>query len=165
MDYGYDALLYKPQDARITQEAARVQKMKNGLLTQLQQSSASSQNQKAADISFHEMLQNELSEQGRFPDIPSSQFNSALSREKVFLHIGQNSERKKLYDAAREFESFFTEQMFKQMQKNVPKNNLFHGGMAEEIFEDMLLSERVKGVSQNSQLGLAEMIYKQLQNL
>lgn len=149
----YDPLLYNPQDMQIRHQAQRVLKMK-------QQKEATAVDDSP---SFQTLLSKRL--QQTKADISSSQFNQELTRKQIQEHIGNNSERKKLYEAAREFESFFVEKMFKEMKKNVPKNELFHGGMAEEVFDDMLLSERVKGMSNSTEFGLAEMMYRQLQNI
>lgn len=149
----YDPLLYNPQDMQIRHHAQRVLKMKQQKETTKVEGSPS----------FQSLLHNRL--QQKKADISSSQFNQELTRKQIQEHIGNNSERKKLYEAAREFESFFVEKMFKEMKKNVPKNELFHGGPAEEIFDDMLLSERVKGMSNSTEFGLAEMMYRQLQNI
>ena len=86
-------------------------------------------------------------------------------RETILKHIGKNEDRKKLFDAALQFESFFMEKMYKEMKKNVPKNPMFHGGYAEDLFDDMLLTERVQTMSRTSESGLAEMIYKSMQNI
>ncbi len=95
----------------------------------------------------------------------SSVLNQIPDKETILKHVGNHKDRLKLYEAAKEFESFFVEKMFREMQKNLPKTGLFHGGYAEEIFEEMLLTERVRNVSKHTHYGLAEMIYKQLQSI
>lgn len=98
-------------------------------------------------------------------NLSSSRIHYGASRQEVLEHVGEIPERKKLYQAAIEFESFFVEKMFKEMKKNVGKGDLFHGGFAEEIFDDLLTTERVKALSAKTEFGLAEKMYQQLQNL
>jgi flagellar protein FlgJ len=52
--------------------------------------------------------------------------------------IKKDPYRKKLFDASVEFESMFVKLMLNQMRKTVEKQNMIHGGYAEDIFEDML---------------------------
>ncbi len=73
--------------------------------------------------------------------------------------IKQDPYRKKLFDASVEFESMFVKLMLNQMRKTVEKQNMIHGGYAEDIFEDMLYDEYSKEISKNESLGIAEQIY------
>jgi flagellar protein FlgJ len=94
--------------------------------------------------------------------ISSSNLNFNMTKNVIMADVKNSPDKEKLYNASKEFESFFVEKMFIEMKKNIPKNELFHGGYAEEIFDDMLLSERVRKVSDQSEFGLAEMMYQQL---
>lgn len=69
---------------------------------------------------------------------------------------------KKLMDACLQMESLFVSKMLKEMRNTVHKNKLFHGGFAEEIFEDMLYDEYSLNLSKTADLGLAKMLYKEL---
>lgn len=155
----YDPFLFNPNDVQVRYDATRIDKIK----AELKHKESSKSIQTQSEMSFQNLLTQQLKE--RDSNIASSQINRNMSREQILEHIGTNKERQKLYEAAREFESFFVEKMFREMKKNVPKNELFHGGMAENIFDDMLLTERVKGMSNSTEFGLAEMMYKQLQNI
>ena len=53
--------------------------------------------------------------------------------------------------------------MLKEMRKTVNKSGLVDGGMAEEIFEDMLYDEYAKEFSKTKAFGLAEIIYNQME--
>ncbi|MBN8223018.1 MAG: rod-binding protein [Spirochaetes bacterium] len=112
--------------------------------------------------SFAEML-NELVPKGLNPKVSSEVFSRTPAREKIIEHVGENPERKKMFEAARQFENFFLEKMFREMRKNMGKDDILHGGSAEDIFQDMLLTERVNKLTQGSTLGLAEQIYTQMQ--
>lgn len=72
------------------------------------------------------------------------------------------NKKSKLYKTAVEFESLFIKQMLNAMKKTVNKTGLMEGGMAENIFEDMLYDEYAKKMAETSKFGLAETIYKQL---
>jgi Rod binding domain-containing protein len=67
-----------------------------------------------------------------------------------------------LYKACEDFESLFIKQMLDVMRKTVEKNGLFDGGIAEDIYEDMLYDEYAKKMAQTAQFGLAETIYRQV---
>lgn len=71
----------------------------------------------------------------------------------------QNDELK---EACRDFEAIFIKQMLDSMKKTVPENSLMKSGMAEDIFEDMLYQEYASIISKSGDLGIAEMVYKQL---
>jgi peptidoglycan hydrolase FlgJ len=68
----------------------------------------------------------------------------------------------KLYEQAQEFESLFVKMMLSEMKKTVNKAGLMDGGMAEDIFSDMLYDEYAKSMSKNAGLGLADQVYLQL---
>jgi Rod binding domain-containing protein len=67
-----------------------------------------------------------------------------------------------LYKACQDFESIFIKQMLNVMRKTVHKTGLMDGGMAEEIFEDMLYDEYALKMAQSRQFGISDMLYKEL---
>jgi flagellar protein FlgJ len=71
-------------------------------------------------------------------------------------------EHSKLYEACLDFEALFIKQMLNAMRKTVNKTHLIDGGMAEEIFEDMLYDEYAKKMARTAQFGLADMLYRDL---
>ena len=68
----------------------------------------------------------------------------------------------KLYRVCQDFESIFIKQMLNVMRKTVHKTGLIDGGMAEEIFEDMLYDDYALKMAQSSQFGISNMLYKEL---
>ena len=98
-------------------------------------------------------------------NISTSQLQQTADQDFIRTHIGTNPQRQKLYEAAEEFEAYFAEKMFKEMKKNAGKSSLIHGGAAEEIFDDMLMTERVRGIAVQTNFGLAEKIYQQLSGI
>ncbi len=117
---------------------------------------------KESTVSFQQML-NDLVPKNLDGKVSSETFSRTPRREKIIEHVGNNPERKKMLEAARQFENFFLEKMFREMRKNMGKNDILHGGSAEDIFQDMLLTERVNTMTQTSTLGLAEQIYTEMQ--
>ena len=81
-----------------------------------------------------------------------------------FESVKRNIHREdaKLYEACQDFEAIFIKQMLNSMKKTVNKTGFINGGMAEEIFEDMLYDEYAVLIAKNARLGLADMVYKQL---
>ncbi len=70
---------------------------------------------------------------------------------------------KKLMDVCIDMESLFVYQMLKEMRKTLHKeNDLLYGGMAQEIFEDMLYNEYALQMSKSANFGLAKTLYEQL---
>lgn len=84
-----------------------------------------------------------------------------------FSTIGNVSElsgdpQTKLEEVAREFEALFVEQMLSSMRETLqPENDLFYGGLGQDVFQDMLYEEYARTIAKTSSLGIAEMITKQ----
>jgi flagellar protein FlgJ len=71
-------------------------------------------------------------------------------------------EDQRLKEVAEEFEALFIEQMVKSMrQTKNPENDMLHGGMAENYFEDMLYQEYSKIMAKRGNFGIADMLYNQ----
>ena len=81
---------------------------------------------------------------------------SAMEREL------QNTNDAKVKQACSDFEAIFIKQMLDSMRKTVDKTSLLGGGMAEDIFEDMIYDEYAKKMSKTSDFGIKDMLYKQL---
>ena len=71
----------------------------------------------------------------------------------------------KMQGAARELEAYFLHVLIREMRKTVPPNPVLYGGKAEEIFQDFLDEEISKELAASGQLGLADLVYKSLENL
>ncbi|WP_300711651.1 rod-binding protein [uncultured Brachyspira sp.] len=72
-------------------------------------------------------------------------------------------EKKRLRQVSEDFEALMINQMLKEMRKTVNKSGLIDGGMAEQIFEDMLYDEYSKEFSKTKTFGLADVIYNQME--
>jgi Rod binding domain-containing protein len=75
---------------------------------------------------------------------------------------GSIDRRSELYKVSLQFEAIFIKQMLNVMRQSVDKSGLIDGGMAEDIFEDMLYDEYAKKMAESRQLGIADIIYEQL---
>ncbi|WP_300368445.1 rod-binding protein [Brachyspira sp.] len=90
-------------------------------------------------------------------DTSSSENSNAVSKyDKEF-------EKKRLRQVSEDFEALMINQMLKEMRKTVDKSGLIDGGMAEQIFEDMLYDEYAKEFSKTKTFGLADIIYNQME--
>lgn len=69
----------------------------------------------------------------------------------------------KLREVSLEFEALFVEQMLDSMRQTVHReNDILDGGMAEDIFEDMLYQEYSRIMAKTGSLGLADIVYDEL---
>lgn len=70
----------------------------------------------------------------------------------------------KLMEACKEFESYFIQMMYKEMEKTVDKSDSFiKESQGEKIFKDLLIQEQSKSMAFDGRgIGLAEQLYKQM---
>ena len=68
----------------------------------------------------------------------------------------------RLRKAAEDFEAVFLYQVVKQMRRTVHQEKLFHGGMGEDVFTEMMDEELAKKMAGRGATGIAEMLYRQL---
>ncbi len=108
----------------------------------------------AIDMNQFQYNNMDLTYMQRYSEAVQDTANTSNSNE-----IDKNS---KLYEVSQEFEAIFIKQMLNVMRETVNKSGLIDGGMAEEIFEDMLYDEYALKMSQTAGFGLADSIYKQL---
>lgn len=84
------------------------------------------------------------------------------------LHDGAprpGTEEAKLKEVCRDFEAIFIKQMLDSMRKTVQKTGLLDGGMAEDIFDDMLYDEHAKIMSKTGSFGIADLLYRQFKTV
>ena len=75
---------------------------------------------------------------------------------------GESSESDPLREVAQEFEALFIQQMFDAMRDTIDReDSLFYGGVAEEVFEDMLYEQYALTMARTANTGIADMIYDQ----
>ena len=70
----------------------------------------------------------------------------------------------KLLDACKQFESYFVEQMYKQMMATVPEDPLDSGTNSTlvDYYKDNLIKEYASQTTEQEGLGLAKMLYEQM---
>ncbi len=93
-------------------------------------------------------------------DIGLHQYQN-LSRRRNEADL-KSSDPTTLEEACRDFEALFIKQMLDSMRKTVPESGMMDGGMAEDVFEDMLYDEYSKLMARTADLGIAEMMQQQL---
>lgn len=71
-------------------------------------------------------------------------------------------EAAQLRKAAQEFESVFMSEVLKGMRGSIHKEDMFHGGPGEDLFEGMLDDEVSKRIAGQGRLGIGEMLYRDL---
>lgn len=92
-------------------------------------------------------------------DITSVNTNIATSNR---VQKESLSEKQKMENAAKEFESFFVYQMLEQTQPEVDVNSPFSGGVAEKAFRPILNEHIAKEIVESGGVGLRETIIKQM---
>ncbi len=75
-----------------------------------------------------------------------------------------SAEDGKLLDACKQFESYFVEQMYKQMMATVPEDPLDTGTNSTlvDYYKDNLVKEYASQTTEQEGLGLAKMLYEQM---
>lgn len=99
----------------------------------------------------------------------TSKLKNTLSQIKEGAGAGKNTETlsaddEKLLDACKQFESYFVEQMYKQMMATVPEDPLDTGtnSMLVDYYKDNLVKEYASKTTEQEGLGLANMLYEQM---
>ena len=69
-----------------------------------------------------------------------------------------------LKDVCKQFESYFLEQMFKEMVKTIPDNEENAGSTSTmlDYYKDMMIQEVASTSTEQNSLGLAQMLYEQM---
>lgn len=69
-----------------------------------------------------------------------------------------------LMDVCKEFEAYFTEQVFKSMQKMVPesKDSSSSNQQLKDYYKEELIKQYASVSSERGELGIAQMLYEQM---
>ena len=75
-----------------------------------------------------------------------------------------NATDEELMDACKQFESYFLEQMFKEMEKTIPKNEDSDQSTSSlvDYFKDNVVSKLASDSTETNSLGLAQTLYNQM---
>ena len=98
-------------------------------------------------------------------DAASLQYRNTMLSSSVNTMKNQRfseAEQVKLKEACRDFEALFIKQMLDTMRKTVSKTGMLDGGMAEDVFEDMLYDEYSKSMAASADFGIADMMFSEL---
>ena len=100
-----------------------------------------------------------------YSDIYASASNQTASKlENQLSGDYSKATDKELMDACKQFESYFLEQVFKGMMKPVPKSEDSSSSMTTmtDYFEDQMIQNIASESTEQSSLGLAQMLYEQM---
>jgi len=93
------------------------------------------------------------------PENDAASQAASVNRGKPSVGAARKAEIRK---AATEFQSLFVEMMLKSMRETAKQDKLTGGGHGDEIYSSLLDREYATAISRRGNLGLAEMIEKQL---
>ncbi len=84
-------------------------------------------------------------------------------QDKLNGNLAGNSDEE-LMEVCKEFEAYFTEQMFKAMKKMVPDSDDEDKSMGQlkDYFEEQMIQEYAKQSADGKGLGIAQMMYEQM---
>lgn len=85
----------------------------------------------------------------------TAQMESKLKTGKL-----EESSEDELLNVCKEFESYFVEQMFKAMEKMVPKEE--SGTNEVEMFSDLMYQEMASSATKQQDYGIAQKLYEQM---
>lgn len=103
-----------------------------------------------------------------FSNITSAYTNMAASNAQSAKLEGtlkgdySQAQDKELMDACKKFEAYFLEQVFKEMQKTVPKSDDSKNNSLMDYFEDQYVQKIAEDSTEKSSLGLAQMLFEQM---
>ncbi|MEW6220150.1 MAG: rod-binding protein [Thermodesulfobacteriota bacterium] len=70
--------------------------------------------------------------------------------------------RARLAQATSEFEGLILEKLLNQMRRTVPKDGLFSGGFAEDVYRQMLDREMAQRLAEEPGIGIGRLLFDQL---
>ena len=87
---------------------------------------------------------------------------STWNATQINFELPRGTEEERLRTVATEFEALFAKQMLDAMYATLsPESDMFNGGMAEDIFRDMLNQEYSRMMAAEGSLGIADLIVDQ----
>ncbi len=98
--------------------------------------------------------------------IGQSSYQSAKSSAKIdefsslLDEATTTKDDEKMMEACQEFESYFVQSMYKEMQKTLDDSkSLFKKSQAENTFSDFLVEEHAKNIAGGQGIGIAQMMF------
>ena len=74
-----------------------------------------------------------------------------------------HKDKEALKKSCQDFEAIFIQSVFKAMHKTVPEGGLFEKNTSTGIFQEMFDQEVATAISRKQSVGLAEQMYRQLE--
>ena len=76
----------------------------------------------------------------------------------------KGTDDEQLMDACKQFEAYFVEQMFKEMQKTVPETeySFKSTGTMVDYYKSNMIQEIASMTTEKGEIGLAQMLYEQM---
>lgn len=85
---------------------------------------------------------------------------SSVSSDPRMPVVGKQQDQ--LKKACQDFEAMFLSSLMKSMRKTVVQTDIFGSAQKEDMFKDMMDSEICKSAAKTSSVGIADMMYRQL---
>lgn len=95
-------------------------------------------------------------------DMYSDKASSTKKLEDSLSKDYSSSNDDELMEVCKEFEAYFTEQVFKALQKMVPEDEESSSTSTLDYFKDTLIQEYAKSATDGDGLGLAQMLYESM---
>ena len=97
-------------------------------------------------------------------DISSLYGSSALDSTAYTNAANQTATDDELMDACKQFESYFLEQMFKEMMKTIPESEDTSSSNSQlmDYYKDEMVQQIASDSTEQNSLGLAQMLYEQM---
>lgn len=103
---------------------------------------------------------------GYYSDIYSNAASNqaAESVKNNLSSVNSSTSDKELMDACKQFESYFVEQMFKEMWKTVPETEYSSGSTNSMVsfYKDEMIKTIAEDSTEQNGFGLAQMLYEQM---
>ncbi len=98
-----------------------------------------------------------------YMNVQSDNYKTEALKNTVSGDYSQASDEK-LMDACKQFESYFLEQVLKEMEKTIPKNEDSSESSSNMVdyFKDTTMQELAKESTDSNSLGLAQTLYEQM---
>ncbi len=103
---------------------------------------------------------------GYYSDIYSNAASnqSAEAMKDSLSAVNSSTTNEELMDACKQFESYFVEQMFKEMWKTVPESEYSSGASNSlmSYYKDEMVKNLAEDSTEQNGFGLAQMLYEQM---
>ena len=76
--------------------------------------------------------------------------------------VAKNADPAAVKKTAKDFEAFFITQMLENMFKEVPIDNCFGGGQAENVWRSMMLQQYGRAIADHGGIGIADMVSREM---